>query len=370
MKWPSGYVGAFKDLNGYSIEDARKADSKFIVQKAEKRLLDIKKDTEMTFRELSDWYLGLEDIKSAPSYKVICIRLNNLNSEIGSKIVSEILPLDLQNYRAKRENQEKADSYIDDEITAGKTVINRAFENGMIGIDTLRRFKSVKKVVSTGENARDRVLTVKEFSKLHDSAEPHLKGVLVAGYWTGLRQNDILALTWDRIDLPNRSIRFTVQHRRTQKPKPGEIYIVDELFEFLTRHNNRLRKADEDNHVFQYNGKLIKSIARSVKTTCKRAKIRYGKKVIDGFIFHDLRHTSITDMRRAGVDPLVNRKWHGHSLRGAHGGYHTIDKEDLREAGMLLQKYRKKQRKKFKIPSVDQTVDQVAKIGNTRKLSG
>ena len=83
--------------------------------------------------------------------------------------------------------------------------------------------------------------------------------------------------------------------------------------------------------------------------------------MIGGFIFYDLRHTSITDMRRAGVDPLVNRKWHGHSLRGAHRGYHTIDQEDLKEAGMLLHKYRKEQRKRPEILSVDQTVDQVAK---------
>ena len=180
----------------------------------------------------------------------------------------------------------------------------------------------------------------------------------------GLRENDILGLTWDRIDLPNRFIRFTVQHRRTQKPKPAEVYIVDELFEFLTRHNNRLRKADEDNQVFQYNGKPIKIITRSVKTACKRADILYGEKAVGGFIFHDLRHTSITDMRRAGVDPLVNRKWHGHSLRGAHGGYHTIDQEDLKEAGQRLTEYRKNQSTKS---SVDHTVDQVAKI-ETREL--
>ncbi|MFO8166223.1 MAG: site-specific integrase, partial [Desulfatiglandales bacterium] len=363
-KQKRAYVGSFKDLNGYSIEDARKANSKFEVNKAEKRLLDIKQDTEMTFRQLSDWYLDLEDIKSAPSYRIICIRLKNVNTEIGNKIVSDIKPTDLENYRAKREKQNLSDSYIDDEITAGKTVVNRAFENGMISIDTLRNFKSVKKVISNGDNARDRVLTVEEFQRLYDGAEEHLKGILLMGYWTGLRENDVLGLTWDRIDLNERIIRFTVQHRRTQKPKPSEVYIVDELFDFLSKQNNRIRKVDEDGHVFQYYGKPVQNIKRAVKTACKRAKIKYGKAVLGGFIFHDLRHTSITDMRRAGVDALVNKKWHGHSMRDAHSGYHSIDQEDLREAGKRLTEYRKNQSTKS---SVDHPVDQVGVLGDNHK---
>ena len=44
------YVGCFKDLNGYSIEDAKKAQGKRVVQKAENRLLDIKQDTKTPFK--------------------------------------------------------------------------------------------------------------------------------------------------------------------------------------------------------------------------------------------------------------------------------------------------------------------------------
>jgi hypothetical protein len=49
-------VGSFKDLNGYSIEDAKKAQGKRLVQKVENRLLDIKQDSKMTFKDLSEWY--------------------------------------------------------------------------------------------------------------------------------------------------------------------------------------------------------------------------------------------------------------------------------------------------------------------------
>lgn len=340
QKWEA--VDSFEGCNGSSIEDARDAMAQRRKAKREKRLFDVRPDTETMFKELAEAYLEDEDIKSAPSNRVIRARLNNLNKAIGDMIVADILPRDLETHRARREKRGLSDSYIDDEITAGKTVINWAFKNLMVDGATLRNFKAVGKTTSMGDNARDRVLTVQEFNELYRQAAEHLKPILLAGYWTGLRENDIVGLTWDRVDLKKRIIHFEVKHRRRQKPKPRNLYIIDPLYDFLKTYS-RPRDAKEDNHVFQYKGRPVKDITKSLETACRKAKIRYGKSK-DGFIFHDLRHGSVTDMRKAKVDPLVNRVWHGHSLgNSAHGSYHTFDREDLRRAGQALLKYRQKQ---------------------------
>lgn len=197
-----------EDVNSYSIEDARAMHSKRVVQKKEGKIFDIKEDDQKTFKEFSDWYLEQEDIMSAPSYRVIEIRLNKLNGEIGHRIVSDIQPSELKNFRAKQEKEGLSDAYIDDLIGAGKAVINRAFSDGKVGVDTLRKWKSVKKVLSAGDNARDRVISVNELDRLYEKARDHLKGVLLIQYWTGLRENDVLSLTWDRVDLKNRLICF------------------------------------------------------------------------------------------------------------------------------------------------------------------
>jgi integrase len=276
------------------------------------------------------------------------IRLDKLSEEVGHKIVSDIQPNDLRNFRAKLEKKGLSDSYIDDVIVAGKTVINRAFENGMVSIDTYRRWKSVKKVLSVGDNARDRCVTVEEHDKLQEAkAHDYLKGIELHLYWTGLRENDVLALTLDRVDLQNRIIRFEVKRRRTQKPKPAEIYIADELFEWYLNQKT-IRPVSEDNHVIQYRGKRIKEFKTSLKTWFAEAGIPYGHKTKNGITPHDFRHTCITDMRRAGVDILVNKVWHGHSTRDAHSGYHTIDRDDLKQAGELLQDYRNRLREEAK----------------------
>jgi integrase len=54
--------------------------------------------------------------------------------------------------------------------------------------------------------------------------------------------------------------------------------------------------------------------------------------VKDGFTFHDLRHTFVTNMRKAGVPEGVIMKITEHSTREMFDRYDKIDAEDKKEA--------------------------------------
>jgi integrase len=75
--------------------------------------------------------------------------------------------------------------------------------------------------------------------------------------------------------------------------------------------------------VFTYGGKPIGYIRRSFETACQRAGIT-------GVVFHDLRHTFVTTMRRAGVDYFRIMAITGHRTMEVFKRYHTIDQDDLR----------------------------------------
>ena len=94
-----------------------------------------------------------------------------------------------------------------------------------------------------------------------------------------------------------------------------------------------------DNHVFLYQGKPIKSIDTGLRKACKEAGIIYGRNVKGGFIFHDLRHTSNTNMPKAGVTESVIMAITGHSTREMFDRYNTIDEEDARNAIGQLQTF-------------------------------
>jgi len=107
-------------------------------------------------------------------------------------------------------------------------------------------------------------------------------------------------------------------------------------------------RAIHDDHVFLYQGKPVKDIKRSFKADCEKAGIVWGK-TKEGFIFHDLRHTFNTNMRKAGIGDLVAMAVTGHATREMHDRYDKIDKGDIRQAANRLEGF---------FQSVDQTVGQ------------
>ena len=54
---------------------------------------------------------------------------------------------------------------------------------------------------------------------------------------------------------------------------------------------------------------------------------------VTGATFHDLRHTFVTNARRAGIDPLTVMKITGHKTMAVFKRYNTVDEGDLGRAG-------------------------------------
>lgn len=102
---------------------------------------------------------------------------------------------------------------------------------------------------------------------------------------------------------------------------------------------NRLHDSGQGNHVFQFKVQSVKDIRTGLKRACKKAKIKYGRFEKGGFIFHDLRHTFNTNMRKAGVAESVIMKITGHSTREMFDRHNTIDEVDIRQAIGRLQGY-------------------------------
>jgi len=315
-----------KEYVGTSIEQARDAQGKRRAQKREGKIFDIKLDSKLTFQELTDWYLSLEKVKELASYRVLTVYLKKFNAHFGSMIVSKAMPIDIENHQIRRKKEGNQDASIDREIGAVRTMVFKAFDNNMIGGDTLRVFKSIKKMLRRNANARDRILTPDEYQRLMGNAPCYLKDVIAMGYYTGMRKSEILNLTWNKVDLKKRVIRLEAQDTKDKEPRL--IPICDELYERL----KAIPKALHDSHVFLYQGNRLMDIKRAFINTCEKAEILYGRTKKGGLSFHDLRHTFNTNMRKAGVPESVIMKVTGHSTREMFDRYDSVDVEDARQA--------------------------------------
>ena len=185
----------------------------------------------MAFKELAEWYLGLEKVKALASYWLIELSLKKFNLVFGDTVVSRIKLSDLENYQAKRKKEGKADGTIDHEIGKAKTMVFKAFDNDLISGDTLRTFKKTEKMVKRNSDARNRILGLSELDLLLDNSPRHLKGILAIGFYAGMRRGEILNLTWDKVILNERIIRL--ESADTKDREPRTIPICDRLYEIL-----------------------------------------------------------------------------------------------------------------------------------------
>ena len=130
------------------------------------------------------------------------------------------------------------------------------------------------------------------------------------GFWTGMRAGEILKLRWDKTDLRNRMIYLSPEDTKERRAKkiPISKTLRTVLMQIPGRQNNDL--------VFTYAGKPIKDIRDGLKRVCEKADIAYGRFEENGFIFHDLRRTFITNARKAKIARNVTMKITGHSDRG------------------------------------------------------
>ena len=340
-------LSSFEDCDPCSVSDARKVEAKFNVCKRENKLdvFDVRPEATMTFKELSEWYLKLEKVKALKSHVRTVIALNRFNERLGHKLVKDIKPVDLEDYQAARKAQGMADATVDQEVSAAKSVINKAFDNDMVSGKVLKTFKNVRKILKAGANVRDRVLSVTEAEALISNAMSHLKPILITAYETGMRRMEILDLTWDRVNMKDRLITLG----ETKNGRPRVVPMTERLYVTLKGIPRDLRNR----HVFLYNGKRMTDIRDSIETACKDAGIKYGRSK-DTFTLHSLRHTVNTDLRKAGVQESVIDAIVGHVNNTMFGRYNTIDVEDMRQAMSKLEDYRK---------SVRQTVRQEAQVG-------
>jgi len=337
-----------REYVGYSIEEARDAYGKRRAQKRENRIFDIKPESRMTFNELTKWYLGLEKVKNLAYYETLKIYLGKFNQVFGNVVVSQIKPVDLENLQAKRKSESKADATIDQEIVIVKGMINKAFDNDLVGGETLRVFKKVGKLLKPNANARKRILSLDEFERLMNHLAQHTKWILATGFFTGMRLGEIISLTWDKVSLDKRVIELEASDTKDKEAR--SIPICEELYTIL----KGIPKAIHCNHVFLYKGQPVRNVRGSLKTACEKAEIPYGRFIKGGFVFHDLRHTFNTYMRKAGVAESVIMGITGHSTRAMFDRYNTIDMDDKRQAVNVFQGFLRNASE-----NVDQNVDQV-----------
>jgi integrase len=204
-----------------------------------------------------------------------------------------------------------------------------------------------------------------EYRALLNSLPDDLKPLLMIGYWTGLRVEEVRGLLWEQIDFLNGLIRLNPGETKNDEgrnaPMPTELSAIlrgrratcPANFPFVCYRLDRLGHAHKvnsfcrawRNHCVKIGlgrwieatdpvtGEPLYDKPRGPRSKPKRKMIYKGK------LYHDLRRTGVRNLVRAGVPQSVAMDISGHKTISVFKRYNITDEKDVLEAGRKLERF-------------------------------
>lgn len=189
----------------------------------------------------------------------------------GKKLKS-INRLALRDYISWRKKK-VLNSTINREINVLHLLLNKAVEWEYLSRNPIIGYKKLKV-----EPKKIRKLKGWEFRLLLDSAEEHIKPIILCGYLTGMRKSEVRRLKWEDIDLEENYIYVI----KAKNNKIRKIFIAPSLREELLK----LRSRSQSEYVFlKRDGKPYESTTawdKEFKKALKKSGIEYCT-------YHDLK---------------------------------------------------------------------------------
>lgn len=176
-------------------------------------------------------------------------RVAHLRKAFGKMRASRVDSKAIGAYVADRTADGVAISTINREIAFLRRAFNIGYQCEPRKVDRVPRIKLYKE-----NNVRTGFFEHEHYTAMLKALPDYLKGVLVMGYWTGLRRGEIVSMKWRQVDLVNGVLRL-----EAGTTKSGEARIVPlapDLWECLKMQRERTTiEQPECEHVFHMHGK-------------------------------------------------------------------------------------------------------------------
>ena len=125
-----------------------------------------------------------------------------------------------------------------------------------------------------------------------------------------------------------------LEEEDTKEGKRKTIPLADSVYRMLIK----IPRPIYTDYVFLYHKRRIgRNFSTALKSVCKDVGILRGRDIKGGFIFHDLRHTFVTNMRKAGVSKSVRMSITGHAPKDIDDRYNTVDIDDQKKGVKTLE---------------------------------
>ena len=295
--------------------------------------LEVKK--EYMVSEILKRYLDQPRAKKKKTYPRDIEMSAVLQKHFGMKSAREIKPTDIEAFQYKmlgtpsKRGAPYKPATVNRFVTLLKTVFNLAIRDDLIEKNPCWKVKFLPE-----NNVRDRIASPEEFETLVNEL-PEYALILSIGYYLGMREGEILNLKERQIHFEDKRDEGHIElyDGETKSGEGRKIPFGSVIGRPLKHHLEKRKRRGIDKLLFQTeHGNLLGNFRRGFQRACKRAEI-------NELCFHDLRHTAITNMRKAGVHTSVIMAISGHKTMAMFKRYNRIDLDDGRDAMKKLEGY-------------------------------
>ena len=224
--------------------------------------------------------------------------LKHLSTYFGDLKLLEITPKKISDYKVLRYGKETKPATINRELA----MLSKAFSLAFKEWEWIKE-NPVSKVPKEKENnERDRWLTDEQERRLLENSPQWMRDIILFDLHTGLRQDELLSLQWERVNLFRRTI--IIQESKSGKPRTLPVNQI--AFDIL-EERSKIRNIMNDLVFVSNAGSKIDrhNLRRAFNIAIKNAGIH-------DFHFHDLRHTFATRLAQRGIDIYKISKLLGH----------------------------------------------------------
>lgn len=207
----------------------------------------------------------------------------------------------------------------------------------------------VLKILREQDSTEREPFSIEEVQTLLGAAGQEWQGMILLGFYGGLRLEDAAGLRWSSIDLQEGKLTFVPKKTAARKKHPQVIPIHPALMDFLITLPSG-EKPDsplfQNLHTKQSGGRY--GLSRTFIELMEKAGVdtstnnrREGKdktlaRRVHRKSFHSLRHSHISNLANAGVSAEIRMKLAGHSSGEIHQIYSHLEWDQLDKAVDLL----------------------------------
>jgi integrase len=253
---------------------------------------------------------------------------NHILPELGDLRLEEITPAVIDRYVSRKVKERRlAAKTINNHLRQLHVMLERAVKWRLLKVNPAGAVDKLRV-----EESETDTLTPEEVRSIIDHAPPIVALFTLTAVLTGGRSNEVLSLTWDRIDFDKGTLRldrqWTPDGWAPLKSRKRTHALPAELWQALQAHQTASPYNDADDFVFSSRtGRKIdgRNVLRWFKDAASAAKITRRVWI------HQLRHTAGTRAAEMGLSALEVAAMLGHAQASTSERYVHLARGSSRE---------------------------------------